>query len=93
MLYLMQQSANSHPKQLMASGMTKGKPKLSKSKRTPAHNLADKNYMERQILSGVKPRKFMLNDDESKCLREVEKFIKKAEGNMGVMLDYIGSRH
>jgi hypothetical protein len=76
----------------MVSGTIKGRPKLNKSKRTPAHNLADKNYIERQKEAGVKPRKFSVTDDENQCLREVEKFIKKKPSNIKLIIDIIGNR-
>ena len=65
---------------------------MNKSKRTPAHNLADKNYIERQKECGIKPRKFSVNDEQNGCLRDVEKFIKKDSNNIKLLLDYIGNR-
>lgn len=62
------------------------------SKRTNAHNLADKNYIERRKAAGIKPRKFSVNDAQSQCLREVEAFIKKDLGNIKLILDCIGNR-
>lgn len=64
----------------------------AKSKRTGAHNLADKNYIKRQKESGIKARKFSVNDDQNNCLREVESFIKKDLGNIKLILDCIGNR-
>lgn len=63
-----------------------------KSKRTPAHNKADKNYTERKKVEGIKARKFMANDAEAQCLRTVETFIKKDEKNIKLLLEYIGNR-
>jgi hypothetical protein len=65
---------------------------LNKSKRTPAHNLADKNYIERRKEEGIKPRKFSVNDEQNNCLRDVEKFIKKDPENIKLILECIGNR-
>lgn len=59
---------------------------MIKSKRTPAHNLADKNHIARLKESGIKARKFMLDDPQSQCLRDVEAFIKKDADNIKLIL-------
>jgi len=41
---------------------------------------------------GIKARKFMLNDEQAQCLRDVEAFIKKEENNIKLILEYIGNR-
>jgi|GEM_PF-5723294 len=64
----------------------------NKSKRTPAHNKADKNYIDRKKEAGIKARKFMLDDTQAQCLRKVEAFIKKEEKNIKLILEYIGNR-
>lgn len=61
-------------------------------KRTPAHNKADAAYIKREKAKGIKARKFMLNDTQAKCLRNVETFIKLDEKNIKLLLDYIGNR-
>lgn len=63
-----------------------------KSKRTAAHNKADKAYIDRKKESGIKPRKFLLDDAQAQCLRDVETFIKLDEKNIKLLLDYIGNR-
>jgi hypothetical protein len=65
---------------------------MTDKKRSDAHRKADAAYIERQKESGVKPRKFMLNDAQAQCLRGVEAFIKKDEKNINILLDIIGNR-
>jgi hypothetical protein len=64
----------------------------NKSKRTLAHNKADKAYTERLKESGIKPRKFLLDDTQAQCLRDVEAFIKLDGKNIKLILDHIGNR-
>lgn len=65
---------------------------MTEKKRTDAHRKADAAYIERKKESGVKARKFMLNDAQAQCLRDVEAFIKIDEKNTQIILDIIGNR-